>query len=54
MDLKTDNQNKEVERLLSIGASKIKGWNYEKDADYVVLQDPEGNSFCIVQQNIKE
>lgn len=54
IDLITNNQNEEMERLLSIGASKVKGWNYEKDADYVVLLDPEGNSFCIVQRNIKE
>jgi len=53
IDLITDNQNKEVERLLSIGASKVQGWNYEHDADYVVLLDTEGNSFCIVQRNIK-
>lgn len=53
IDLITDNQNKEVERLLSIGASKVQGWNYEQDADYVVLLDTEGNSFCIVQRNIK-
>lgn len=51
MDLITDNQRQEVERLLSIGAEKMPGWNYEDDADYVVLLDPEGNSFCVVQQN---
>ncbi|AZA84159.1 hypothetical protein C1637_16865 [Chryseobacterium lactis] len=49
IDLITHNQNQEVERLLSIGATKMKGWNYGPDADYVVLVDPEGNSFCIVQ-----
>lgn len=54
IDLITDNHNKEVERLLGMGASKVMGWNYEEDADYVVLLDPEGNSFCIVQRNIKE
>ena len=38
----------EVERLLRLGATR-KDWNYEPDADYVVLQDPDGNPFCVVQ-----
>ncbi|WP_185285923.1 VOC family protein [Chryseobacterium indologenes] len=49
MDLITENQKDEVKRLLNIGATKMEGWNYEQDADYVVLLDPEGNSFCVVQ-----
>lgn len=49
MDLFTDNQEEEVERLLRLGASK-KQWNYEPNADYVVLQDPDGNPFCVVQR----
>jgi hypothetical protein len=36
--------------LLKIGAKKYP-WRYPKDADYVVLEDPEGNLFCIVQNN---
>jgi hypothetical protein len=36
MDLFTTDQACEVERLLSLGA-KLKPWNYEEDADYVVL-----------------
>lgn len=49
IDLITDNQTTEVERLLSLGATRVKNWNYEEDADYVVLHDPDGNSFCVVQ-----
>jgi len=48
MDLFTDDQQKEVERLIALGATKV-DWNYEEDADYVVLADPDGNRFCIVQ-----
>ena len=48
IDLFTDNQQEEVERLLSLGATR-KEWNYEPDADYVVLNDPDGNPFCVVQ-----
>ncbi|MCJ7932324.1 MAG: hypothetical protein MUW56_01480 [Chryseobacterium sp.] len=49
IDLITENQEAEVQRLLSIGAAKMEEWDYEQNADYVVLLDPEGNSFCVVQ-----
>ncbi|PWN71949.1 hypothetical protein C1631_004855 [Chryseobacterium phosphatilyticum] len=49
IDLITDNQEEEIQRLLSMGATKMEGWNYEHEADYVVLVDTEGNSFCVVQ-----
>ena len=48
MDLFADDRDAEVERLLRLGATR-KDWNYEPDADYVVLQDPDGNPFCVVQ-----
>ena len=48
MDLFSEDQQQEVERLLNLGASR-KQWNYPKDADDVVLQDPDGNPFCVVQ-----
>jgi len=31
-----------------LGARR-KPWNYEQDADYVVLEDPDGNPFCVIQ-----
>jgi hypothetical protein len=49
-DLYTNNQNGEVERLINIGAKKHP-WKYPKDADYIVLEDPEGNLFCVVQSD---
>lgn len=48
MDLHTFDQAGEVKRLLSLGA-RLKHWNYEEGADYVVLEDPDGNPFCIIQ-----
>jgi catechol 2,3-dioxygenase-like lactoylglutathione lyase family enzyme len=48
LDLFTDDQAGEVERLLNLGAARV-GWNYEPGADYVVLADPDGNTFCVVQ-----
>ena len=49
IDLFTDDQAREVERLLALGATR-KEWIYPPDADYVVLQDPDGNPFCVVQR----
>ena len=48
IDLFTRDQEKEVERLLKLGATRV-DWKYEHDADYVVLADPDGNTFCVVQ-----
>ena len=42
------NQPGEVNRLLGLGA-KSYPWRYAPDADYVVLEDPDGNLFCVVQ-----
>lgn len=49
LDLFTDDQEGEVERLLGLGARRVDGWEYEHGADYVVLCDPDDNTFCLVQ-----
>jgi hypothetical protein len=36
----------EVERLIALGASKLRSV-VDGDSYFVVLQDPEGNEFCI-------
>ncbi len=48
LDLYTTTQQGEVERLLQLGATRYP-WKYGPDADYVVLEDPDGNLFCVVQ-----
>ena len=48
IDLFTRDQAKEVERLLNLGTTRV-DWKYEHEADYVVLADPDGNTFCVVQ-----
>ena len=48
LDLYTKNQDDEVERLVGMGASRYP-WRYGPDADYVVLEDPDGNLFCVVE-----
>ena len=47
LDLYTDDQAAEVERLLGIGATRHPR-DPEPDDDFVVLEDPEGNLFCVV------
>lgn len=49
LDLFTEEQAGEVARLLSLGATRV-DWQYEPNADYVVLADPDGNTFCVVQK----
>jgi hypothetical protein len=48
LDLYAEDQQEEVQRLVGIVAVKYP-WRYEADADYVVLEDPDGNLFCVVQ-----
>ena len=48
LDLYTERQAEEVERLLALGATEIHWDKRPPDADYVILADPEGNRFCVV------
>jgi catechol 2,3-dioxygenase-like lactoylglutathione lyase family enzyme len=48
LDLYTEDQAGEVERLLTLGATEIHWDKRPPDADYVILADPEGNRFCVV------
>lgn len=50
LDLYTNNREAEVERLVKVGANRYP-WRYRQDADFVVLEDPDGNLFCVVQVN---
>lgn len=38
----------EVTRLVGLGAERIDWDSYPDDPDFVVLADPDGNRFCIV------
>lgn len=48
LDLYTDDQAGEVKRLLALGATEVQWSKRPQDADYVILADPEGNRFCVV------
>jgi catechol 2,3-dioxygenase-like lactoylglutathione lyase family enzyme len=48
LDLYTDDQDPEVKRLIALGATEVHWDKRPSDADYVILADPEGNRFCVV------
>ena len=48
LDLYTEDQAVEVERLVALGATEVHWDKRPPDADYVILADPEGNRFCVV------
>jgi len=48
LDLYTDEQARHVERLVGLGATRVNEWPYPDDADFVVLRDPDGNEFCVI------
>jgi catechol 2,3-dioxygenase-like lactoylglutathione lyase family enzyme len=41
-------QRAEVERLVGLGATRVAWDSYPPDPDFVVLADPDGNVFCVV------
>lgn len=43
-------QHEEVERILALGATKIDIG--QGDQSWVVLADPEGNEFCVLQSRV--
>lgn len=50
LDLHADSaeeQHAEVERLISLGATRVE-WTYPENARFVVLADTEGNFFCVI------
>jgi len=44
----TAEQEAEVERLIGLGASKVDWSLYPPNPDFVVLADPDGNRFCVI------
>jgi catechol 2,3-dioxygenase-like lactoylglutathione lyase family enzyme len=48
LDLYTTSRESEVKRLVALGATRYP-WRYGPNPDYVVLEDPDGNLFCVVE-----
>ena len=49
LDLYTEHQQAEVERLVALGATRYPH-EIPDDADFVVLVDPDGYRFCLVRK----
>ena len=47
LDLRPDDQDAEVGRLVRLGASRVDVG--QGDVSWVVLADPEGNEFCVLR-----
>jgi hypothetical protein len=48
LDLYTDAQARHVDRLVALGATRVDDWPYPDDPDFLVLRDPDGNEFCVI------
>ena len=48
LDLYAADQAAEVERLKGLGATEVHWDKRPADADYIIMADPEGNRFCVV------
>jgi len=48
LDLYADQQRAEVHRLKTLGAREVHWDRKPTDADYVIMEDPEGNRFCVI------
>lgn len=50
LDIYAEDQDAEVRRLTELGAREVHWDNLPDDADYVIMEDPEGNRFCIADR----
>lgn len=48
LDLYAEDQMAEVRRLEGLGARQVHWDKRPLDADYVIMEDPEGNRFCVI------
>ena len=51
LDLYATDAKAEIARLLALGAREVDWDSYSPDADFVVLEDPDGNRFCVIEQD---
>ncbi|MGW3992484.1 VOC family protein [Amycolatopsis sp. NPDC004772] len=54
LDLYTDDQRHEVDRLIGLGARFVRHVDDDPADDWVVLADPEGNLFCVCAKPAEE
>jgi catechol 2,3-dioxygenase-like lactoylglutathione lyase family enzyme len=53
LDLYSDDREGEVARLEGLGATRVP-WTYPESPDFVVLADPDGNEFCVIQSPFRQ
>lgn len=50
LEVFADDMEREARRLVDLGASRVADWPYNDDEpNWIVLQDPDGHEFCVVQ-----
>ena len=49
VDRSTSTLESEVDRLIALGARRVEDWTYPPEADFVVLEAPDGTVFCIIE-----
>ena len=50
LDLYAEDQAAEVRRLVALGATEVEWPRRPSDADFIILADPEGNRFCVIDK----
>jgi catechol 2,3-dioxygenase-like lactoylglutathione lyase family enzyme len=53
LDLYTPQQEAEVARLEKLGAKRLP-WDYPPEPDFIVMGDPDGNEFCVIQTDFTQ
>jgi catechol 2,3-dioxygenase-like lactoylglutathione lyase family enzyme len=51
LDLYTREQQRHVDRLVGLGAERVRDWPYPDGAAFIVLRDPDGNEFCVIDHD---
>jgi hypothetical protein len=51
LDLYASDPVAEVERLIGLGARRVEWDSYPPDADFIVLADPDGNIFDVIDKS---
>jgi catechol 2,3-dioxygenase-like lactoylglutathione lyase family enzyme len=49
VDRATSTLDAEVDRLISLGATRVEDWTYPPNAAFVVLASPDGTLFCVIE-----
>ena len=48
IDLNAEDRDAEVGRLIGLGARRLRDVVNESGGEWTVMQDPEGNEFCVM------